>query len=159
MDTRTYAERKAYRDEWRAKNAKRIKEASHADYEKHKEQRLDAHRAWNEQNPEWWDSRNRERVRANQHSEYWHRKGRRTAAIRSFGITGEQFDALLPQLENGPCDICGALGRLYLDHDHATRRFRGVLCHKCNVVLGMANDNPYILIAAAKYLGAHQYGT
>ena len=38
------------------------------------------------------------------------------------------------------------------DHDHTTNQFRGWLCHKCNVILGMVNDNPKILANLIKYL-------
>lgn len=59
------------------------------------------------------------------------------------------------------CDICGARETVTrggvvrlpnLDHDHATGAWRGVLCSRCNTGLGMFQDNPAILRAAAAYL-------
>jgi len=63
--------------------------------------------------------------------------------------------------QNGVCKICGlpetrfAGGRitnLSVDHNHETSVVRGLLCHFCNMMLGMAKDNPKILTNAAKYL-------
>jgi len=57
------------------------------------------------------------------------------------------------------CELCGFVpdiptGRkgLQLDHCHATKRFRGWLCHKCNKALGLLSDNPTLLRRAADYL-------
>jgi hypothetical protein len=40
------------------------------------------------------------------------------------------------------CECCGVpvARRLHLDHDHETRRFRGWLCLRCNVLLGALGD-------------------
>lgn len=39
-----------------------------------------------------------------------------------------------------------------VDHDHVTGTIRGLLCSKCNTLLGMAKDNIAILENAIKYL-------
>lgn len=39
-----------------------------------------------------------------------------------------------------------------LDHDHQTEKFRGWLCHKCNLGLGNLGDNRERCIRAAEYL-------
>jgi hypothetical protein len=41
---------------------------------------------------------------------------------------------------------------LTVDHCHITNKVRGLLCQKCNVLLGMANDNTNILLQAIRYL-------
>lgn len=46
--------------------------------------------------------------------------------------------------------------RLILDHDHITKKFRGILCNRCNVILGFAGDNENILRNAIKYLRKHK---
>ena len=53
----------------------------------------------------------------------------------------------------GPCCICGrADQRITVDHDHATGKVRGLLCHSCNVALGLLGDDISRLTAAIVYL-------
>lgn len=78
---------------------------------------------------------------------------------RQFGITPEGYAKIL-QAQNGRCAICKLLpadtatGRLLLDHCHATSRQRGLLCHNCNVAIGLMVDNPGLLRRAAEYVEA-----
>lgn len=39
-----------------------------------------------------------------------------------------------------------------IDHNHETGEFRGILCLKCNTLLGMASDSIDVLYAAVRYL-------
>lgn len=39
-----------------------------------------------------------------------------------------------------------------VDHDHKTGMFRGMLCSKCNIAIGMLQDSPSLLWKAAEYL-------
>lgn len=58
------------------------------------------------------------------------------------------------------CEVCGRPStvrngnpvRLAWDHDHKTGKFRGWLCHACNVALGLSEDNPAILQKLINYL-------
>lgn len=73
-----------------------------------------------------------------------------------YGITPETYQALLER-QAGRCAICSiAHGdgeeTLCVDHDHLTGRVRGLLCAKCNRMLGCANDRPEVLLEGAKYL-------
>src|SRR5690349_14852083 len=55
------------------------------------------------------------------------------------------------------CELCLAppsKKALALDHSHATGKFRGWLCSKCNKALGLFNDNAALLRKAADYLEA-----
>lgn len=39
-----------------------------------------------------------------------------------------------------------------LDHCHVSGRIRGLLCHRCNVALGMLRDNPRTMLYAVEYV-------
>lgn len=65
-----------------------------------------------------------------------------------------------PEVEEtnrGPCQICGHVpepGRKSnaWDHDHATGKFRGWLCRRCNVGLGYFKDSVDHMQKAIDYL-------
>jgi hypothetical protein len=74
----------------------------------------------------------------------------------SYGITLEDFQSLSEE-QNHSCWICNTevskLKRgLFVDHCHTTGKVRGLLCHPCNTLLGMAKDNVDILNKAIQYL-------
>ncbi len=84
------------------------------------------------------------------------KRARENAMLRDFGLTLLQYDLILLD-QDGSCKICGkkksgGLGRFHVDHNHKTGKIRGLLCNKCNPMLGHAHDDPKILIAAANYL-------
>jgi hypothetical protein len=40
------------------------------------------------------------------------------------------------ETKHGPCELCGQVKNLQLDHDHETGCIRGWLCVRCNIALG-----------------------
>ena len=86
-------------------------------------------------------------------------KNRRRGALSSkYKITEERYFEILEK-QIGLCAICGSdsPGRkgsknFTVDHDHTTMEVRGLLCHPCNVMLGLAKDNIEVLEMAIKYL-------
>jgi hypothetical protein len=61
---------------------------------------------------------------------------------------------LHPQPPAGtPCECCGRIGRLCLDHDHTTDKFRGWLCYACNTAIGLLGDNTKGVTKVLTYLG------
>lgn len=77
--------------------------------------------------------------------------------LAQFGLSPEEYDRMLEN-QSGGCAICGkAAGyadkRLAVDHDHETGEVRGLLCDRCNLVLGKMEDSPDLLQRAINYLG------
>ncbi len=65
--------------------------------------------------------------------------------LSKYGVTLEQYDRLFEE-QKGVCAICGQsetkkspngwVYRLSVDHNHKTKKIRGLLCKRCNVVIG-----------------------
>jgi hypothetical protein len=75
-----------------------------------------------------------------------------------YGISSEDY-ADMNERQQGKCAICGKLPgdrnhhtRLDVDHDHKTKRVRGLLCNSCNKALGLLYDDPKLLASAILYL-------
>lgn len=73
-------------------------------------------------------------------SEKYRKRDRAAQIKKRYGITGEQYDAMLAAQSNG-CAICGQPAhprfRLSVDHNHATGQVRGLLCQRCNVAIAV----------------------
>lgn len=73
----------------------------------------------------------------------------------TYGIDLDTYERMLKE-QDGKCAICKKeeIGkrRLSVDHDHVTQAVRGLLCSKCNFLLGQAGDSIEILLAAIEYL-------
>ncbi len=70
-----------------------------------------------------------------------------------YGISLADYHIMVAKQEK-KCSICGEAPKrkLYIDHDHQTTKFRGLICHHCNLGLGSFKDNPKILQRAIDYL-------
>jgi hypothetical protein len=79
------------------------------------------------------------------------RADRKKTLKARYGISIEQYDAIL-KAQNGGCGVCGRPERtvqragspiqnLAVDHDHETKRIRGLLCQPCNRALGNMGDS------------------
>lgn len=79
------------------------------------------------------------------------------ANLRRYGLAPADYDRLFDE-QGGVCAICrqppGARS-LSVDHCHGTDTVRGLLCSRCNPMLGYANDDPATLLAAINYLKAN----
>lgn len=83
-------------------------------------------------------------------------KNRDSKLRKAFGIDLEEFNNML-EAQNGLCAICftntpKGNGTFHVDHDHATGKIRGLLCHHCNTALGSFKDDTNIMKKAIEYL-------
>lgn len=82
---------------------------------------------------------------------------------KKFNISFQDYEKML-MAQNGVCKVClkpesqlhpisGTPYMLSVDHCHRTGKIRGLLCNRCNRVLGMVDDNTNILQGLIEYLG------
>lgn len=133
----TTEDQRQYQKDWYQRNRESVIARTTEWGKKNKEKRTAATRAWQDRNPD---------AKLNS----WLK--------RCYGITLEQYRAM-EQAQGGVCRICkgppiGKAKRLSVDHDHQTKRVRGLLCSKCNSLIGLAGDNPAVLTEAVAYLKA-----
>jgi len=79
---------------------------------------------------------------------------------RNFNLTPEGYDALLAS-QGGLCAIClepphGKKYRAHVDHNHVTKKVRGILCMMCNQALGLFKEDLARLRRAMEYLEKHK---
>lgn len=124
------AKHRARHKKWRDKNADRLKEYRAADR-----------------------SKNMDRIR----------KTTRAYSIKySYGITLEEYDRLRTA-QNNRCAICNTdkAARVHTDHSwrvdhcHDTGKVRGLLCHNCNIAMGLLKENTTTLQQMIDYLNTH----
>jgi Recombination endonuclease VII len=76
-----------------------------------------------------------------------------------YGMSVAEWNAKLVE-QGGKCAVCyteepGGRGQFHTDHDHVTGKVRGLLCTRCNVALGMVNDDTWLLRRLAEYVERH----
>ena len=114
------------------------------------------HRQWTKENPEKVKESNRRK----RSKPYYIKLQANTQYKRKYGITVEQYELMLKQ-QNHVCMIClqpesstykGKVRKLSVDHCHISKYVRGLLCQKCNAILGLCGDQPIYLQSAIAYL-------
>jgi hypothetical protein len=89
-------------------------------------------------------------------------KYKRTNRLRRLAMYGlsESEYADMNASQHGVCAICKktpAEGtNLRIDHDHNTGAVRGLLCHNCNVGIGLFFENIDLLNSASNYISKHK---
>ena len=106
-------------------------------YHKHKTARLEARKVYREKNKELISIK----------------KNRANATV-------DEFKKLFTE-QDGKCAICfthqsNLNRRIAVDHDHDTKKIRGLLCDKCNRAIGLLKDRIDILQNAITYLQKHK---
>ena len=97
-----------------------------------------------------WHEANKKKIHA----------GQRRWQIESYGLTIVTFEQMKKAQDNA-CAICKtpftkthSFTKTYpcIDHDHETKKVRGLLCSNCNAGIGYLGDDPARLLSAAEYL-------
>lgn len=88
--------------------------------------------------------------------ERWKKKRHRNLLKEKFGIEPEVYKEIF-ETQKGMCAICKSHQhllnkRLFVDHCHRTNMVRGLLCQKCNFMIGLASESEFIFKAAISYL-------
>lgn len=137
-----------------------------------REQFLEYHRVyaaeWRRKNPErnkqnLKNSRDRNRKEINEKSrEYLKLKRKLHPEIiffyrmkHSYGLSREEYEKMVID-QNNSCAICSDSFKEkikpFVDHDHVTKKVRGLVCTHCNRGLGAFKDDPTNLSRAIVYL-------
>ncbi len=78
--------------------------------------------------------------------------GRNRTIESKYGINRDTYDRIYAT-QNGCCAICGEKhDKLDIDHCHTEGHVRGLLCHKCNLGIGLFQDDLDLLASASSYL-------
>jgi hypothetical protein len=81
---------------------------------------------------------------------------------KNYNLSETDFNNMIIN-QNNKCLICNkefkfkddSNKHIHIDHNHKTGNVRGLLCPKCNLLLGICNDNVEILKSAIQYLKEH----
>jgi Recombination endonuclease VII len=84
---------------------------------------------------------------------------KRLQRLRSMGLSASELQRAVSALtaKSLICEICGTNtpggnGGWLVDHNHKTKKFRGILCNSCNSILGFSKDQIKVLNSAILYL-------
>ncbi len=156
---------------WRRQNPEKAAAANRRAYLKNQTQRRQRQREINESRREEnrryardYRARNIDLLRAKDRarSNRWRDipgHVRRAYHVKHFyGLSSSEYHALIDQ-QNNRCAICNKEqeGGLRVDHDHASKRARLLLCDPCNVGLGKFRDNIALMSEAIDYLSRNYH--
>jgi Recombination endonuclease VII len=140
----------------RKEREKELARARKRRYEQaHKEQILAKHRAYYAANLERKRAYGRAYYAANREKILAGKPERRRRQL--YGLASERYSELLAECRER-CPCCGVpfseilKQQPRIDHCHRSGRVRGLLCSRCNCLLGHAGDDPMILRACLRYL-------
>lgn len=106
-----------------------------------------------------WRKKNIERIKKSEKLyKLSHPEGHKANSLKyAYGATLEEYYKLMHRAKN-KCEVCGKRSgrlrqqKLNLDHNHATKKLRGILCGSCNRGLGYFKDSIVLLQKMIKYL-------
>lgn len=124
--------------------------------EEHKEELSAKAKKRREEHPEIFKERHHRYQIENKEKIRIYRKKHGTG--RRYGLKKEEYDKMNTKQE-GKCAICGKNNikkgktvALFIDHNHKTGKIRGLLCHKCNILLVLMDNNPELFPKMRDYL-------
>lgn len=81
------------------------------------------------------------------------RSQRKRHLSSTYGMSVDEYDALLEK-QGGVCPLCQReLKRPSIDHCHSTGKIRGILCRHCNSSLSVFENDPDAIYRLIAYLG------
>lgn len=154
--------RHVYNRDYYLANSERLKAYQREYSAKHPERCKAAHKAYRLANIDRMRAQNRA-YHADNAFTYWAK-----SILRKFGVTAVWYIETL-KAQGGGCAICGGKGRcldyrtgrlrrLPVDHNHTTGKTRGILCHRCNLMVGHMEERADWLRKAADYLQQYEGG-
>lgn len=71
--------------------------------------------------------------------------------LRTYGLAPDEYQAMLEEQDH-KCRICREPRQLFVDHNHLTDKVRGLLCQRCNSLVGFIDHYLDLLDAAVAYV-------
>lgn len=71
--------------------------------------------------------------------------------LYAYGLSESDYKAMITS-QSGKCAICHESKKLVVDHDHNTKKVRGLICQQCNQAIGFLKDSPILARSAMQYL-------
>jgi hypothetical protein len=143
----TVEKRRAYAKMWREKNRAKTR-AYHVAWKQHPNHRTSVRNA-------------QERYRKNNPEAA--RLSAQLYRLRKDGVPESEIALARFAIQHfvGVCGICETPNpkhkkRFTVDHDHETKRFRGIVCGHCNSAMGITGDSPDLLRLMADWIERHR---
>jgi hypothetical protein len=137
--------------EYYQKNKTKILEAQKVYYQNNKEQRKKVVLEYY--------NKNKKKIKA--YRAKWHQENKFSKRVREikrkYGLSYDEYEWFYKR-QDKRCAICysklkeGFDVDKCIDHNHKTGKIRGLLCTKCNFIIGLANEDTSVLLKAVNYL-------
>ena len=161
----TDSERRMLRNQtqarYRENHKKEIMEYGRSYNERNREERRLNAKAYHQKNKSWRNEgqrirslKNADKLKEKRASPAEKQKQARRR-FKKYGITEDDYIRMIKK-QSSRCKICdsedwGFRGP-HIDHNHKTGKVRGILCQRCNLVLGIICEDQQIAIKMAQYI-------
>ncbi len=148
----TKEEKAAYNKKYREANRDKLRESMRAWKKKNKAHVLSYTRQHRKRNPEYYRQQSKRQYAALTPERKAEEYQKTLARLRkTYGFTGSMFEDRLKE-QRGKCAICKVKKAVAADHNHKTKKARGILCKPCNHALGLFFESVDAIRNAALYL-------